>query len=591
MRLIYICFLITISGFFTITRGQYDLNLDFEKRTAKGEVKGYGTEGRGYKYFLDSTVFLTGNKSLCVEYTTGSSEKHANFFSLLSGSLFLNKKCRLSGFIKTENVTDFAGFFITILGKDTVVMHATMEKTGPKGTTGWKQYSIEYDIKNDCRQLWFGVEMGEKGKAWFDNLKFEIGGVEVTQPVLSDAALTKERIEWLDKNAFIFKSVNPKESNSDLQFLKTIIGNAGIAAIGEGGYGASESTKMRHRIIKYLTEEMDFSLFFFNVEMTFAKLINDYIQTGEGDPKKVLAGFEYWYDDTQEFLDIIEWIRQYNLSGKKKIAFAGYNYEANEKSSEVIKNFLKKADPEYLVKADSVFSAIADIKFEFKINTTLRANVSYKPVLDKVVELHKYLVSKSDEYETKYDKKEIEWAICCARSLIQMMGRYVPRSSPVNENYYENIKWVRNQHPSGTKFGLFNNNEYVGKADSLQKNLLFYLTEKNPTNAVSFALLYHSGYSINMGIDGLKAYPVEASRQGSIEYMLHGYGKNFLALDLRKTTGTPIDKAFSSLVDTRYSYSFVYDDLFYASQAKDYYDVLIYIDKVTPKKSFRIQSK
>lgn len=67
-----------------------------------------------------------------------------------------------------------------------------------------------------------------------------------------------ENIKWLKENSILLASVNPQETNSDLLPLKEVIGSAVLVGLGEATHGNKEFSQVKHRMLKFLVEEMDF---------------------------------------------------------------------------------------------------------------------------------------------------------------------------------------------------------------------------------------------------------------------------------------------------------------------------------------------
>ena len=55
---------------------------------------------------------------------------------------------------------------------------------------------------------------------------------------------------------------------------------------------------MKHRLTEFLATEMGFTLFAIEANMPEAYRINEYVLTGEGDPKELLRGLYFWMWDT-----------------------------------------------------------------------------------------------------------------------------------------------------------------------------------------------------------------------------------------------------------------------------------------------------
>lgn len=82
----------------------------------------------------------------------------------------------MSGFIKTENVLNWAGMWLRI---DSVKSPSSeyfdnMRDRPIKGTTNWTKYEIILDIPTNSNSMNFGVLLYGTGKVWFDNLSFEV---------------------------------------------------------------------------------------------------------------------------------------------------------------------------------------------------------------------------------------------------------------------------------------------------------------------------------------------------------------------------------------------------------------------------------
>ncbi len=98
---------------------------------------------------------------------------------------FLGKRIRMSGLIRTKDVSDWAGLWLRIdegkprktLGFDN--MHDGKSNRSIKGTTPWTNCEIVLDIPTIATYLAYGALLTGTGQIWFDNLKFEIVNEDV----------------------------------------------------------------------------------------------------------------------------------------------------------------------------------------------------------------------------------------------------------------------------------------------------------------------------------------------------------------------------------------------------------------------------
>jgi erythromycin esterase len=62
-------------------------------------------------------------------------------------------------------------------------------------------------------------------------------------------------------------------------------------------------------------KELGFNTFAIEATWPEANLINDYVHTGVGDPARLLAGLYFWTWNTQEVLDMINWMWSHSRKG------------------------------------------------------------------------------------------------------------------------------------------------------------------------------------------------------------------------------------------------------------------------------------
>jgi erythromycin esterase len=57
-----------------------------------------------------------------------------------------------------------------------------MNRTGPRGSTGWQRHRIELEIPAETTNINFGLLLPGKGTAWFDDLRIELDGEPYRAP-------------------------------------------------------------------------------------------------------------------------------------------------------------------------------------------------------------------------------------------------------------------------------------------------------------------------------------------------------------------------------------------------------------------------
>lgn len=150
--------------------GQSDLKaaLSFELPPVSKMPGGWGG-GPPETIFMDDKVAqrigrcLGGKWAVRIERTSES----PNSFSTITKSIemdFSGTSLELRGFLRTEEVTDFAGLWMREDGESPALAFDNMQSRQLKGTTGWSEYSISLPIRSEARKLFFGALCQEREK-------------------------------------------------------------------------------------------------------------------------------------------------------------------------------------------------------------------------------------------------------------------------------------------------------------------------------------------------------------------------------------------------------------------------------------------
>ena len=131
----------------------------------------------------------------------------------------------------------------------------------------------------------------------------------------------KNIVKSIQSQANPLKTIEPSKPFEDLKPLKKMIGSAQYVGLGENTHGSSEIFTMKFRLVKYLVTEMGFTNFAMEEDWGNGLKLNEYIQTGKGNPREFL---KLLYP-TDEIIAMIEWMKDYNAdpSNKKRSNLLG----------------------------------------------------------------------------------------------------------------------------------------------------------------------------------------------------------------------------------------------------------------------------
>jgi erythromycin esterase-like protein len=173
--------------------------------------------------------------------------------------------------------------------------------------------------------------------------------------VILPATETNDVVEWISANAIRLETPSPGHGFADMQPIAKIIGNARIVSLGEATHGTREFFQLKHRMLEFLATEMGFSIFSIEANMPEAYRLNDFVLNGKGDPVRLIKGMYFWTWDTQEVLDMILWMREFNKSGKGPLQFTGFDMQTPDVAARIVSDFVAGADSAY---ADSLRQGI-----------------------------------------------------------------------------------------------------------------------------------------------------------------------------------------------------------------------------------------
>ena len=152
---------------------------------------------------------------------------------------------------------------------------------------------------------------------------------------------------WLKANAIRLSTVEAGHGFADMQPLKKIIGDARIVSLGEATHGSREFFQLKHRMLEFLATEKGFTIFSIEANMPEAYRLNDYVLNGNGDPAQLIKGMYFWTWNTEEVLDMVLWMREFNKSGKGRLQFTGFDMQTPDVAAGIVSDFVAKVDPDY----------------------------------------------------------------------------------------------------------------------------------------------------------------------------------------------------------------------------------------------------
>lgn len=136
-----------------------------------------------------------GNNVVLLESVANPNpSKFGTLSQYCSADQYLGKRVRMTGYLKSENVKNWAGMWFRVddsKQKDLSLSFDNMSDRPIKNTTDWKKYEIVLDVPQEAGAMVFGVLLEGSGKVWISDISFEVvdQSVPTTNMVKERAAL------------------------------------------------------------------------------------------------------------------------------------------------------------------------------------------------------------------------------------------------------------------------------------------------------------------------------------------------------------------------------------------------------------------
>ena len=138
-----------------------------------------GNRPADYDMGLDRNSAFTGSSSGYIRSNKPDPQGFGTYMQTFDATEYRGKRLRLSAYVKSENVEDWAGLWMRVDRDRKPVAFDNMQNRPIKDTQGWTQEAIVLDVDARATAVAFGILLAGKGAVWIDDVTFEIVGVEV----------------------------------------------------------------------------------------------------------------------------------------------------------------------------------------------------------------------------------------------------------------------------------------------------------------------------------------------------------------------------------------------------------------------------
>lgn len=409
-------------------------------------------------------------------------------------------------------------------------------------------------------------------------------------------------VRWLHQNALPLSSTNPGGSDADLAPLKRIAANASIVGLGEETHGTHEFITMKARMAEFLISEMGFTTFVMENGWGNSRLIDAYINGGPGDITDIMSQSLYGSWQTQEYQDLLEWMRAYNANPAHtaKIHFLGMDMQdLNQNDFNTVESYLSKVDPGQVASVRELYSPLLAISGPEAYDTLAQVSASDKQLYQNQAQrVYDLLRAHQQEYIKHSSPQDFALALQNARVIAQFatynnantddesLARYYQRDGLMAEN----VAWIHD-HAAGSNpkvivwahdVHIANDTSY-GSQDG--RNMGGELRARYQGSYLAIGATFYQGSFRSYDSFGGTVQKINPPTPDTYNYTLGQAGLPLYMLDMHQLPAGAVS-AWANSSATLLGYGLAGEDLSSPAQLGQWFDVIVHIQNTTPSIHF-----
>ncbi|MEX2980556.1 erythromycin esterase family protein [Streptomyces sp. C36] len=401
----------------------------------------------------------------------------------------------------------------------------------------------------------------------------------------------------LTRAAHPLRTTEPGGDLRDLRPLGRMVGDVGVVGMGEATHSSHEFFTNKHRVLRYLVEEKGFTAFALEAPWSTGLRIDDYVVHGKGDPKQIMKeefqrDYNFW--NTREYLDLIQWMRQYNIHHEKKVHFIGddIGYGGPRLYDEVT-GYVARNHPGLRARFAELYQGLRPADGT-GVGEHMRGYLQ-KPLAERkdMADRARRALELLSEQRPGADRAEFDLVVQHARNIAQVAGQYaydlndtadVTRAMLYrDEQMAANVAWWR-QHTGGKVLLSAHNAHVAYRSDDERypKVQGAFLRDRLGKDYVNVRLTFDAG-SFNATTDPeetkIEVCTVGPADPGSNEHTLDRVPYRDYVLDMR--TAPAAARAWLDVARPTRNIGTAYPEPLYTTALAPSYDILIHLHRVT----------
>lgn len=307
---------------------------------------------------------------------------------------------------------------------------------------------------------------------------------------------------WIETTAAPFDGSHLELPHDDLEFLRDLVGDARIVALGENTHGARDFFEMKARILRFLVEEMDFEAFVIEATWPEARRLDHYVRTGEGDAHTFLSALYFWTWRTESVLEMIEWMRDHNEAGGD-VGFHGSDMQYPGMALHNVREYFRSVDPDRESEVATLLHCMNRVANDhtgrFPGTRYSDQPDAYRADCRRDLDLARsLLLEREAEYIAESSREEFEIAVRSLRVAVQYHLNETGEQRR-DESMAENTIWIADQLGPASRIVVWAHNFHVSTQPGAQG---FYQRQRFGDEMVVLGFSHETGRFTAVGQSG-----------------------------------------------------------------------------------------
>ncbi|WBW96287.1 erythromycin esterase family protein [Oceanirhabdus sp. W0125-5] len=368
-----------------------------------------------------------------------------------------------------------------------------------------------------------------------------------------------------------------------------------IVGLGEATHGNKEFVQLKKDVFSILVKNYGYKVFALEGDFGGCQVVNNYIMNGTGTAEEAVKEIGFAIYKTQEMVDLVEWIKEYNtsVSDEEKLRFYGFDMQRYDNNKAGLMSYIKKVDSE---KYSDYDTSLADLNDETVFN---QEEKKIKKGLKAIENIMSEMEQNKDSYITKSSQSEFDmayqYALCIKENAI-LRGTNVNYSEVRDRFMAQKVQWILAYEESQGNEKLFiaGHNGHIEKSSaslvgytSMGQRLKEAYKEKYFAIGTEF---YENKFLCRDGSSGERVEFSIKNNTNDLIKMYEEIDKEISFLDIRRAEE---NKELKKLLSSKQSMGNIGDEFSSMSKViksgytismipKDAYNAIIFVKNATP---------